>query len=59
MSYVKSRKKELIFSGGTHGAIFAWNIERFFSFDYKLQIGDPDYVPNPDGMMMQSSTGGR
>lgn len=46
LSYVKRRKKELLFSGGTMGTVFAWNIELFFSFDYKLQIGDPDYVPN-------------
>ena len=36
LSYVKRRKKELLFSGGTQGAVFAWNIELFFAFDYKL-----------------------
>mmetsp|Transcript_26152 Transcript_26152/g.34936 ORF Transcript_26152/g.34936 Transcript_26152/m.34936 type:complete len:116 (+) Transcript_26152:904-1251(+) len=46
LSYVKRRKKELLFSGGTQGAVFAWNIELFFSFDYKSQPRDPDYVPN-------------
>ena len=43
LSYVKRRKKELLFSGGTQGAVFAWNIELFFSFDYKSKPGDPDY----------------
>ena len=51
LSYVKRRKKELLFSGGTQGAVFAWNIELFFSFDYKAQPGDPDYVPNQDQAM--------
>ena len=41
----------MLFSGGTQGAVFAWNIELFFSKDYKPQAGDPDYVPNQDGMM--------
>ncbi len=36
LSYVKRKKKELLFSGGTQGAVFAWNIEDFFSKDYKL-----------------------
>jgi len=48
LSYVKRKKKELLFSGGTQGAVFAWNIELFFSFDYKLQHGDPEYVPNQE-----------
>ena len=30
LSYVKRRKKELLFSGGTQGAVFAWNIDLFF-----------------------------
>lgn len=46
LSYVKRRKKELLFSGGTQGAVFAWNIDLFFSKEYKSQPGDPDYVPN-------------
>jgi len=49
LSYVKRRKKELLFSGGTQAAIFAWNIDLFFSGDYKSQPMDPDYVPNQDG----------
>ena len=52
LSYVKikdgRKKKELLFSGGTQGAVFAWNIELFFSFDYKAQVGDPEYVPNQE-----------
>lgn len=51
LSYVKRKKKELLFSGGTQGAVFAWNIELFFSVDYKLQPGDPDYMPNQDSLM--------
>lgn len=43
LSYVKTRKKQLLFSGGTQGAVFAWNIELFFAGEYKLQPGDPDY----------------
>merc|ERR1711893_481099 len=53
LSYVKRRKKELLFSGGTQGAVFAWNIEQFFATDYKSQPCDPDYVPNQDGTSMQ------
>lgn len=52
LSYVKRRKKELLFSGGTQGAVFAWNIELFFSKEYKSQPDDPDYVPNQDGPSM-------
>lgn len=58
LCYVNKPGKELIFSGTTIGVVFAWNIELFFSGDYKLQLGDPDYVPNTDGMM-QSGPGGR
>ena len=43
LSYVSRNGKELLFSGGTQGAVFAWNIELFFSGDYKLQPADPDY----------------
>ena len=57
LSYVKRRKKELLFSGGTQGAVFAWNIELFFSFDYKSQPGDPDYVANQDAPTMQGPGG--
>ena len=46
LSYVKRKKKELLFSGGTQGAVFAWNIELFFQHDYKSQPGDPDYAAN-------------
>lgn len=46
LSYVARRKKQLLFSGGTQGAVFAWNIELFFAGDYKLQPLDPDYVAN-------------
>ena len=60
MSYVKRRRKELLFSGGTQGAVFAWNIELFFSGDYKPQPGDPDYVPNQDtGVNQAQGPGGR
>lgn len=55
LSYVKRRKKELLFSGGTQGAVFAWNIELFFSFDYKSKPGDPDYQANQDGPMQGSA----
>jgi len=39
------------------GVVFAWNIELFFSKDYKVQPGDPDYQPNQDQGM--SGSGGR
>ena len=57
LAYVKRRKKELLFSGGTQGAVFAWNIELFFSFDYKLQPLDPDYVPNTDAPVIAGPDG--
>ena len=57
LSYVKRRKKELLFSGGTQGAVFAWNIELFFSFDYKPQLGDPDYQANQDAPVMTGPDG--
>jgi len=57
LAYVKRRTRQLLFSGGTQGAVFAWNIELFFSFDYKSQPGDPDYVPNQDGPAMQGPGG--
>lgn len=49
LSYVKRRRKELLFSGGTQGAVYAWNIELFFSGEYKEQPNDPNYQPNQDG----------
>lgn len=52
LAYVKRKRKELLFSGGTQGAVFAWNMELFFANDYKLQPGDPDYVANNDGPSM-------
>ena len=36
--------------------MFAWNIEEFFAKDYKLQVGDPDYVPNQDGPSIQTGS---
>ena len=58
LSYVKYKSKELLFSGGTQGAVFAWNMKLFFSQDYKLQPGDPDYQPNQDPVI-SSGSGGR
>ena len=33
MSYVKRRKKELLFSGGVQCIIYCWNVEKLFSLE--------------------------
>ena len=43
LSYVFRKGKALLFSGGTQGAVYAWNINLFFSNDYTLQPDDPGY----------------
>jgi len=34
MAYVKRKNKNILFSGGPDGAIFAWNLDKLFSSDF-------------------------
>ena len=50
MSYVKRRKKELLFTGGVQCIIFCWNVELIFSAEFDPQPGDPGFsASNEEG----------